>query len=207
MESLSPDDAASLQIIEQAIYAPGLDVTYAKGSTLIGKLPGGPLRYLHKLFSPKENAAYELEKALGFPPPLSYEKFFSLSDGATLFDNTLFLYGIEGTVSREVSIDNVRPISLIEEVEIRRITNPDLEWIEVGGLSAATKSYSILLNQDGVTVLRSPDGAGRESRTFLAILLTLFKIMQNNSGPLGLIDGTAETLQAEIDSFIGQQRQ
>lgn len=201
-----PDDANILEI-KQVIYAGNLDVRHAVGAVLIGKLPGGPLRYLHSLFPPFDGIVDEIQNILSFPVPESYAKFFSLSDGATLFDNTLFVYGARGATTRDISVDNIRPISLAEQVALCNEISPGRDWIEVGSLAAATKNYILEIDQTGITALRSPNGERQEYPTFLQMIVTLVRILQNHCGPQGLLDSTAETLQTEIDRFIRATRQ
>lgn len=202
-----PDDAGDLQRLRDAIYLPGLDIIHTDSSTLIGKLSGGPLQYLHKLFAPRPTAINDLEVILGFPPPRSYAAFFSFSDGATLFDNTLFLYGTHGIANRSTSVEDVRPISLREQVEIQRLATLKLDWIEVGSLAAATKSYSLNINSAGSVAVCGKEGARRECKSFLSMLLLITKLLNQHSDESGLYDPTAEMLQEEIDRFITTLRQ
>lgn len=200
-------DDLDLSLIKEIVYTNGLEVSQVDEIIFIGKLNGGPLSYLHKIFFPANDPHKDLQNILGFPAPASYSKFFSFSDGATLFDNTLFLYGINGAVTREISVNNVRPISLAEQVELQRRISPDQDWVEVGTLAAATQSYSIRIQPSGSAALCSPNGDSRIYSRFLGLLLILIQILQNNSGPDGLIDPSAETLQSEIDSFLRPSRQ
>lgn len=206
-ELLVSDDAKDLAVIKDVIYAYELDVTITDGAILIGKLPGGCLRYLHKLFVPTDDIIIRIENILGFVVPKSYAQLFLLSDGATLFDNTLFLYGISAASTREVSIENARPVSLMDQVEIQRRANPDLDWIEVGSIAAATKNFSIQINRSGSAALNNLDGHARYYPTFLSMLSVLTQILHKNSGAQGLIDDSGESLQSEIESYICVSRQ
>jgi hypothetical protein len=202
-----PDDADCLAAIKQTVCDPSFEVLRAKDAILIQKLQGGPLQFLHKLFVSGEDIASIVEGILGFPIPLSYANFFSLSNGATLFDNSLFVFGIDGAESREISIDDIRPLSLKEHVDIQRQIDPGRQWVEVGSVAAATKTYAIQIKPDGVTAVCDPEGPRREYPAFLPLVTTLVQILAQHSGPQGLIDPTAEALQSEIDRFIAAARQ
>lgn len=205
MGALVHDDMEYIQRLRQKIYDEASDVAHAGASILIGKLPGGPLRYLHKLFAPSEDAPYELGKILGFSPSDSYAAFFLMSNGATLFDNTLFLYGMGDAGTREVSVDNIKPVSLNEQVAISRMANPGLEWIEVGSIAAATENYSIQVNSHGLTALSSSSGQRREYTNFLAALLVFVEVVQSSCGLQGITDESAAELQIEIENLIGRR--
>jgi hypothetical protein len=207
MGFLVPDDASDLVKLREGLYLPAVDVTEAKGSILIAKLPGGPLKFLHKLFVPHAGAEKEVERIMGFPPPPSYAAFLTFSDGAILFDNTLFLYGVCGIKNHSVSIENIRPISLEEQVNFQRMTIPALDWIEIGSLAAATETYSLQINSLGCTSLCNKEGERRECGRFLSMLLLLVQILNQHSGRHGLYDPTAETLQQEMKRFIADLRQ
>jgi hypothetical protein len=144
----------------------------------------------------------DVAKTLRFSVPISYAEFFLFSDGATLFDNTLFLYGVDSASARETTVENIKPISLLERVEIQRNIDPSLEWIEVGSLAAATKNFSIQINRLGSALLSDPDGGKREYPRFMPMLSALVLILNNSSNAHGLIDESGENLQVDVENYI-----
>jgi hypothetical protein len=198
----APNSGTDVAKVRDVLYSRRQDVLKTDHALLIGKLPGGTLRYLHKLFIPRSNVIIQVEDILGFPIPTSYAEFLLFSDGATLFDNTLFIYGTSEAETREISVQNMRPLGLREQNKETRNSS----WSEVGSLAGATKNYSIRLNRHGSISLVSPDGGSQNYSSFLTMLFVVIQIINNNCGPRGLIDDTAGALQSEIDSYIYKQQ-
>lgn len=201
-----PERNSNLANIEKILYSRHCEIYKSSNAILIGKLSGGPQRYLHKLFMPSVGIDLKVEEILGFPAPSSYTQFLLFSDGATLFDNTLFLYGTIGASTRDISIENIRPLGLIDQNQTYWSSGQDRSTVEIGSIAAATKNYSIKLTKSGKISLTSPDGSGRYYSSFLPMLLTLVQIVNDHCGPNGLIDDSAKTLEFEIDSYIQTQQ-
>lgn len=202
-----PDDATCLATIERIVFDPSFEVSRVDDTVLVQKLPGGPLSFLHKLFVSREDTVTSVEEVLGFRIPQSYANFFGLSNGAILFDNTFFLFGIGSAESREVSLNNIRPLSLSQQVDVQRQINPASRWTDIGNIAAATKTFIIRIDTLGITALADREGNRREYPTFLSLVAVLVEILAQHSGPQGLIDPTAEALQHELDNFIIAPRQ
>lgn len=163
---------------------------------LIRKLRGGQLRYLHKLFVPEK---YDyIVNAIGFAPPSGYKEFFEYSNGAILFDNTLFIYGIIDQFSRKVTIEKIVPISLTERAAI---SSNWPEWAEVASLSGYSRTYTIDVAANGRSRLKYNHTVLSERVTFLHLLCELIDILENIISESGMDDVSARRLEVELEKL------
>jgi hypothetical protein len=170
----------------------------------IGPILGGNLKYMHKLFSPLADAEERLRGALGWPPPPAYSCFFSFSDGAILFDNTVFIYGLNSSISRDLRPENVRPISLKRELENWRAhSSSKKNWALVGSVAGYSSRYSIEICVDGRTRINTQESTSRTFPCFLSALLAVIKLAEKHCDANGVTDLNALALERELDSLTG----
>lgn len=121
--------------------------------------------FLHKVFGGlSKNRQRELHHLYGFAAPEDYNQLMSWCNGATLFDNALFIYGVCSDVTRGLRLEDQRPVSLDTKIEIARLTrSPDDVWRPFGAVTGYADLYSLEISQEGRTrvVLRAMEGRGR----------------------------------------------
>ena len=114
-------------------------LSLAGGNRFIRKLPDKrALGYLHKLHTPlSEEGLRKLSKVYDHRLPSEYENFLRWSNGASLFDNNVYLYGLVDTLDRSLSPDAQQPIS-IEMANVGfRADNQDrwsVGWMTIGSI-------------------------------------------------------------------------
>jgi hypothetical protein len=99
------------------------------GTLLIGKAPHiAPLAWLHCIYSPLKNTDIsDLEMELNQEIPNIYKEFLLISNGLSVFNTTLSLFGKRGNYKR--SVDNVwQPFDIIlpNTIEKPRNANNDI---------------------------------------------------------------------------------
>ncbi len=185
------------------VYADECVERLANGTTLICPLGYGAQAYLHKLFSGATKSELEqINQALGFPSPKDYECFMLFSNGATLFDNTLFLFGTRPNWSRSLAVEDIAPLSLLENIGTFQRLHPGSVWSPVGSISAARVSYSIQLRSDGNTRVASDTDDARTFPTFFAFLEVILSLFNTLADCGGLRDETGERLEKEVDALL-----
>jgi hypothetical protein len=154
------------------------------------------LAFLHKLFDPTPND--EVGRLHNFELDSSYRAFHRYSNGVTLFDNTLFIYGIVDEISRTADINMVQPVSLGAKLSIPSLYH---DAVEVGALAAATKSYSIFINSCGRTFVVDKDFR-LDFVTFCEAVLALVETCDGLCSDEGLLDPSGMELQNVVDRLL-----
>jgi hypothetical protein len=185
-------------------YDDNTSVVLSTGARFIRKLPDGrPLGYLHKLFAPLLAPDLgELYVTLGRDLPSEFEAFLSWANGATLFDNLLFLYGAGGNFSRERELEDQSALSIIEANEFLDQDRWEAGWTRVGSVVGWNSKYLIELHREGeCTVLG--EGGGLKSypsfNTCLQQIVTRLSLCFSCDGP---IDQSYSELEAALGSLI-----
>ena len=124
------------------------------GARLVGHVPHvAPEAYLHVMFAPlDERDIAQLETGVGRPLPQAYRAFLRLTNGLSLFSDSLSIYGLRRTHARRGD-DVWHPFSAVPPNTGERPPGLPPGAVVVG-------SYG----DDGSTVHMLPDGTVRMSR-------------------------------------------
>lgn len=124
------------------------------GNRFIKKLPDDrSLGYLHKLHGPLSNVEIErICDGIGRRLPAQMESFLCWSNGASLFDNQIYLFGLAESVSRSLAPETQKPISIVDKNRIfsaARHRRWNDGWIHVGSIVGWDANYEIELHESG----------------------------------------------------------
>lgn len=192
---LACDDASSLKL--------------KGGNRFIRKLPNDrSLSYLHKLHTPLDDERLgKLFEALDRLVSAEFDNFLRWSNGASLFDNNLLLFGFVEKISRDLSTDTQQPISIVTENIALRTENHarwDDGWLKVGSVVGENSNGSIELNASGACVLRSGNdtfSSGSFEQCIGAIIDRIGICFSCD----GIIDGRYAELDAAVASLFHPQ--
>lgn len=120
-------------------------IRFENGPTLVRKLEGGPLAYLHKLFPP-----------LSGPIPTrygaDYSAFLRHTNGATLYANRLHLHGLVDAVSRSLDPKDMLPTSMTAYEKEFVFRNRPLAAVKtgvgVGSVSGYAELFDLVITPD-----------------------------------------------------------
>ena len=182
------DDATSLRL--------------ATGARFIRKLPDDrSLGYLHKLFSPITSVDQEkLQSTLGRRLPAQYQEFLQWANGASLFDNGIYLLGFSENLSRSTEIGDQAAISITWENEVFSATKPERwegGWTKVGSAVGWDSTFDLQLHQDGSCAFVGAHGA-HVSPSFDECLGRLI----SRVGTCFSCDGVIDKSYAEVESAL-----
>lgn len=165
----------------------------------IGK---GSLSYLHKLYRgfDAEDLAW-IRSVVGFRLPPDYVDFSALIGGATLFDNTMFLYGVRANLARSLHLDDQAPVSFDTVPSNVCSDDPLHEWASVGSISTYNKRFNIQISASGVASLQGIDQRKCFSN-FASCLRELIILLDQFVDERGLSDDGAKALEHEITAFM-----
>ncbi len=135
-------------------------LTLAGGNRFIRKLPDKrSLGYLHKLYTPlTDEGVRRLSDALGYCASAEFEDFLRWSNGASLFDNNIQIFGLVERLNRSLSPDDQQPISVETENLNFRVENDNRwsdGWLRIGSITGEYDNVSIEISADGACTLRS----------------------------------------------------
>jgi hypothetical protein len=132
------------------------------GHEFIGNDQSGGAGYRHILFPPCPNSLLlNLEDEWEMIIPADYELFLKNSNGAVLYDNSIYLFGATVDLSRGEDWDDLAPISLFLEARNQRQLRPvewRAGWRRIGAVVAVEK-FSLLLNKFGNVKILSSSGS------------------------------------------------
>jgi hypothetical protein len=192
---LACDDASSLRL--------------KGGNWFIRKLPGDrSLGYLHKLHTPlTHDHVNDLEVAIGRDFPTQFSDFLQWSNGASLFDNRVYLYGRADSISRGISPDKQMPISLGTANLVFSAANQSRwqeGWMLVGSVVGQEANYNIELHTDGMCAITSDHGT-YSANTFQDCLTTIIDRIGACFSCDGIIDDSYAELHAAVASVLRPQ--
>ena len=181
-------------------YADCSKTIECNGRTFINKIGIEDLSFLHKLFPRCTDEEIELlSKNYRVILPKEYAYFLMWSNGAILFDGTMFIKGIGCEVSRSFLIEDQNAVSLISDLELSRIG--DGGWITLGLVSAKSRTFEIRSNSNGITRFGQKDCSFMEFPTFFSCLELVITILDNLTDRDGLRDPSAQELENEMLSL------
>jgi hypothetical protein len=174
----------------------------AGGNRFIRKLPDKrALGYLHKLHTPlSAEQLRKLSEVVDHRLSSEFEDFLRWSNGASLFDNNVYLCGHVDRVDRSLSLDAQQPISIEMENLGFRAENQDrwnFGWMKIGSIVGQDSNISIELNADGTCALRAGDrtfSANSFDRCVSAII--------DRIGTCFTCDGILDREHVELDAAV-----
>lgn len=189
------DDATSLRL--------------ATGARFIRKLPDGrELGYLHKLYPPIGGTDLEaLQVAFGGRLPADYRAFLSWANGASLFDNGIYLLGFVENVTRSTEMGDQAAVSIAWQNELFSATNPERwegGWTRVGSAVGWDSRYDLQIHRDGACAFVGPRGA-HVAPSFDACLARLIGRVGTCYSCDGVIDPSYGEVEAALASLIQTQ--
>ncbi len=175
-----------------------------RGNWFIRKLPNDKsLSYLHKLHTPLTSAQLKkLEVEVGRDFPEQFRNFLLWSNGASFFDNCIYIFGRVCRISRSLSLDEQQPISLASgnaKFSLAHRQRWESGWMLVGSIVGWDANHSIELHTSGACALVSSHGTFLRD-TFEECLTTIIDRVGTCYSCDGLISSHAE-LEAIIASI------
>lgn len=172
------------------------------GNRFIRKLPDDrSLGYLHTLYSGVNDADLErMSASIGRELPEEFQSFLRWSNGATLFDSHVYVFGSVERLSRSVDPEKRQPISIESENRIFSATNSGRwhdGWTRVGAVVGWNTKFEIELNCDGTCAVWSNDGHF-SARSFRQCLSTIL----DHILPCFSCDGITDKSYAEIEAAL-----
>ncbi|MEO7690063.1 MAG: SMI1/KNR4 family protein [Sphingomonas sp.] len=186
------DDASSLNL--------------TSGNRLIRKLPDDrSLGYLHKLYAPLDDTVLErMSDAIGRRLPEEFQSFLKWSNGASLFDNQLYIFGSVARLSRNVDPEKSQPISIEDTNRAFSMTQSGRwheGWTHIGSVVGWDSRYGIELHDDGTCAVVSEAGALSVPSFGQCITAIIDRINPCFSCD-GIIDGSYAEIEMALSSLI-----
>jgi hypothetical protein len=174
------------------------------GSVFICPLPGGPLRFLHKTYGGGErNQPAYLEHLFGFALPEDYLNFMRSCNGATLFDNHLYLYGVVPQLNRGLGLEDQLPISLASELETSRdADDPGRSWRPFGSVAGYGQLFQLEVDASGRARMRGDAGPTRTAESVPELVHALAAMLDGLADARGFPDDTIGRLDSELAAFV-----
>jgi hypothetical protein len=131
-------------------------LTTLSGNRFIRKLPDDrALSYLHKLYAPLDTIKLDrLRSALASKLPADFEAFLLWSNGASLFDNQLYLFGLVEDFSRDIAPERQQPLSIID----KNSGSGREGWTRIGSVVGWSIRYDIEVHETGACALTTEEG-------------------------------------------------
>jgi len=166
----------------------------------------GPLAFFHCLYAPLVRSERErCEVTLGRSLPLELAQFMERSNGATLFDKTIWLFGYVERITRSLALEDQAPISLTDQNELFAASHPDRwrkGWMHFGSLVGWSTSLSLQAHSTGECAIVGDDG---KHVNFTSIPAMLTRLMER-IGPCftcsGVRDQTYRELEATLNGLL-----
>ena len=186
------DDASSLKL--------------ANGNRFIRKLPDDrSLGYLHKLYAPLDDSKLErMSDAIGCRLPEEFQSFLQWSNGASLFDNQLNVFGSVALLSRSIDPERQQPISIENSNRTFSMVERGrwLEgWTKIGSVVGWDSNYGIELHRDGRCNVVSESG-DLTTPSLSRCLTTIIDRISPCFSCTGIIDRSKAEIEAALSSLI-----
>jgi hypothetical protein len=149
----------------------------------------------------------ELETATGRAFPHHWRDFLRWSNGASLFDNRVYLFGRVAGVSRSIDPDQQQPISLVSTNDVLKAMHQRRwadGWMLIGSVTGWDANYDIALHIDGSCALTSEQGHFA-AETFDGCLSTIIDRIGVCFSCDGIIDESYAELEAALISLVRPQ--
>lgn len=197
--SMNDNDAlTSFYRLVTACEARGVK-TAVNGTRFICQVPSmGPLGYLHTLYAPcTDDMLEEISEVLGFPLPKSYSSFMRLHNGATLFTNTIAIYGLNKEFTRSLKDEDQAAISLADRCRAFKAVS-NIDWLQGWrpvGSAAASNLHQLMLDSTGAMKFRSASGRERCYGSFLELLDAVLSAWNGHFNCDGFADADYDNLE------------
>jgi hypothetical protein len=180
------------------------------GSRFIRNLPErGPLAYLHYLYGTAGAGVEErIQQGLGRILPIEVRTFLRHTNGATMFDKSIYIYGFVETPSRSTRLQDQTAVSLLLENETFKRTSPDRwasGWTKVGALTGWDTVLSLEAHASGRCAILSRDKGAVEHSSFAEMLTRIVERVGVCFECAGALDSTYGELEAALASLLRVQ--
>ena len=131
--------------------------------------------------------------------------FLDWSDGATLFDATVAIYGFVEYPSRSLDLQDQTALSLSFENEIFAAVSPErwgAVWMRIGSLVGWSTRLVLEAHESGQCAISCENGPSKEHRDFLQMLETVVGRVGSCFTCSGVIDVSYRELEAALVSLI-----
>ena len=185
-------------------YAEKGIVESINGTKFICPLMTAPLAFLHRIFYDRETGSRaRLNQMFGFPVCNEYIQLMSWCNGADLFDNSFFIFGISQELKRGLGLEDQRPISLQAELNAahRSILTNDL-WQPFASVTGYADLYSLSLSAQGEARIALRDGPAWVAASILDVVIEFAVFFDRLSNEEGLIIERSEHLDIVLADFI-----
>lgn len=177
------------------------------GARFIRNLPHqGPLVFLHYLYPPlAREARARCELALGRELPKGVGGFLRETNGATLFDKAIYLFGFVERFTRSLAPEDQTAISLIEKNELFAACHQarwQSGWISVGSLVGWNTSLSLQAHSSGTCAVVCDDGREVEFESFARMVGHLVGRVSPCFTCSGVRDTSYRELEATLDGLL-----
>lgn len=128
-----------------------------------------------------------------------------LSNGATLFDKAIYLFGYVERVTRSLALEDQAPISLTDKNKVFAACYPDRwreGWMHFGSLVGWSTTVSLQVHSEGECALVWNDGTDVNFTNFPAMLMRLIETLGPCFTCLGVRDQTYRELEATLDGLL-----
>lgn len=175
------------------------------GHRFIRKLPDDrSLGYLHKLYPPLD--AYGVQRmngAIGRRLPEEFESFLMWSNGASLFDNQVYIFGFVESLTRGIEVEKQQPISIVDANRDFPADRRDDGWTRIGSVVGWDSRYEIDLHEKEECVLTSASGT-LSKMSFEHGIAAIIGRVSGCFSCNGIIDRSYAELEAALLSLVRQ---
>jgi hypothetical protein len=139
----------------------------------------------------------------GIPLPEDYVSFMSRCNGATLFDNSLFIYGVVTELSRSLSLEDQQPVSLAAELESSRWRHdPPYPWRPFGSVTGYEKLFELEIDASGRARMQCDGSPVRTANSVRDLIGALAACLDGLTDHRGFIDQSRKGMDAELMRFV-----
>ncbi|MEG3123916.1 SMI1/KNR4 family protein [Sphingomonas sp. GB1N7] len=179
------------------------------GNRFIRKLPDDrPLGYLHKFHAPLDNSGLgRVREGFGRPLPMQFEDFLQWSNGASLFDNQIYIFGFVEDFSRSLEPEKQQPISIIDKNRIFSSLHSDCwrdGWMLIGSAVGWSSNYDLELHEDGACALVLENSV-RVVASFEQCITLIIDRISGCFSCDGILDGSYTEVEAALASLLRTQ--
>ncbi len=176
----------------------------SNGTKFVCPLSHAPLAFLHKIFGESgKSRRPQLDRLYGFSVPEDYDQLMIWCNGATLFDNALFIYGVCPEVTRGLTLEDQRPLSLESELELARLTRSGADlWRPFGAVTGYADLFNLELHPQGETRVTSRDGKAWPAGSVKEVVTSLVRLFDQLTDHRGFVVERGAQLDRELREFF-----
>lgn len=145
-----------------------------------------------------------MSDAIGRRLPKEFQSFLQWSNGASLFDNQLYVFGSVERLSRNIDPEKQQPISIEDSNRVFSVAKSDRwhkGWTMIGSVVGWDSSYGIELHRDGMCTVMSEAG-GLTAPSLGQCLTTIIDRISPCFSCDGILDRSYAEIEAALSSLI-----